>query len=100
MAASTDGLNEQRSIRNILIVFYNQRLMAEKQIKQWGVIGGLESKSKSWTTPRAGILDMMYRREESYTETTYTDFGSVIAEIAEHYQADFGSDYVIYHELT
>lgn len=74
--------------------------MAEKQIKQWGVIGGLESKSKSWTTPRAGILDMMYRREESYTETTYTDFGSAIQEIAAHYQADFGSDYVIYHELT
>lgn len=71
-----------------------------KEIKQWGVVGGLESRTKTWTVPSGMIFDMTYRKEESYTQENFTDFGSVIEEIAESYEPDWGTDYVIYHELT
>lgn len=71
-----------------------------KEIKQWGTVGGLESKTKQWTVPSGMIFEMTYRKQEDYVQENFTDFGSTIQEIADSYQADWGSDYVIYHELT
>lgn len=63
-------------------------------------MGGLESRTKSWTVPNSMYFNLAYRKEESYTQQNFTDWGSTIQEIADSFVPDIGTDYIIYHELT